>query len=401
MRSKTTLATMALLLGTALPALAAPPFGSFGGKAGPGNAAAGLLPLVGWALDDNGVQRVDVLVDGVVAGQAHYGRSRPGVTQQFPGFPDSPAPGFAFQLDTTRYLNGLHTVTARVRSTTGELATLSPRTFEFLNTTHNLKPFGRIEFPQAGAELRGNCNADPNRRFSVISGYALDLGLDENDTGVNYVELLLDRVVILHNKLDCFVDPALGGEVNCYGKRRQDLVRFYPSLKDDPHVGFRFLLDVGEVIAGGVVPGSHVLTVRAGDHDDQFANIAEIPVHLSCDDPVDNELSLGVISSPGPFHPQAGTVLFTGWALDWQGVLDVAFLVDGNLIGLATYGLPRPAEELDELFVGYPNAAFPGWTIPVDTTLISNGEHFAEIRVRDILGAETYVGRRRFVVANP
>src|SRR5688500_5415231 len=68
----------ALLL-AALPAAAAPPFGSFGGKVGGGNGAANLLFLHGWALDDDGVDSVDIFVDGVIAGRAVYGRSRPGV----------------------------------------------------------------------------------------------------------------------------------------------------------------------------------------------------------------------------------------------------------------------------------------------------------------------------------
>src|SRR4051794_32543511 len=85
------------LLGSA-PSWAAAPFGSFGGKVGGGNAGAGLLPLHGWVLDDNGIESVDVLVDGLVSGRADYGRSRPRVTAQYPGYPDSALPGFAYEL---------------------------------------------------------------------------------------------------------------------------------------------------------------------------------------------------------------------------------------------------------------------------------------------------------------
>src|SRR5215208_3341599 len=104
------------LASLAVPVLAAPPFGMFGGRVGGGNAGDGVIPLHGWALDDNGVANVDIFVDGVVSG-----RARPGVAAAFPGFPDSATAGFAFQLDTTRYLNGVHTVSARVRSKTGEV----------------------------------------------------------------------------------------------------------------------------------------------------------------------------------------------------------------------------------------------------------------------------------------
>ena len=101
---------VALALLAAAPGWAAAPFGSFGGIVGGGNAGGGLLPLTGWALDDNGVLAVDILVDGIVAARANYGRARAGVTARFPGYPDSASPGFALQLDTTHYLNGFHTV---------------------------------------------------------------------------------------------------------------------------------------------------------------------------------------------------------------------------------------------------------------------------------------------------
>src|SRR5262245_23474206 len=103
MRRNLVLAALAAALVMSAPAWAAPPSGSFGGiVAGPGatpNAGAGTLPLHGWALDDNGTLAVDFLVDGAVAGRAHLGRARAGVTDRFPGFPDSAAPGFAFELD--------------------------------------------------------------------------------------------------------------------------------------------------------------------------------------------------------------------------------------------------------------------------------------------------------------
>src|SRR4051794_22254450 len=144
-RSVTLMMVSALL--ASVPAWAAPPFGTFGGKVGGGNSGAGLLPLQGWALDDDGVGSVDVLVDGIVAGRADYGRNRPGVAVQYPGYPDSDAAGWSYFLDTTHYLNGNHRITPRVTSKTGEIVNLPTKTFQFLNVTHNLVPFGKIDFP--------------------------------------------------------------------------------------------------------------------------------------------------------------------------------------------------------------------------------------------------------------
>ncbi|HYO16130.1 MAG TPA: Ig-like domain-containing protein [Thermoanaerobaculia bacterium] len=400
MRRNVFLAAITVSLLVSVPAWAAPPFGSFGGKVGGGNSGAGLLPLHGWALDDDGIASVDVLVDGRVAGRAFYGRARAGVTQRFPGFPDSALPGFGFELDTTRYLNGLHRVAIRVRSRSGEVVTLEPRTFEFLNLTHNLQPFGKIEFPKAQAELRGNCDlADPARRFSVISGYALDSGTTEEDSGIGYVELLIDRAVWANSRVDCQFVAEAGGLTNCYGLRRLDIEQAFPGLKDSPHAGFRFVLDIGALISFFTYsPGSHLLTIRAGDHADQVKNIAEFPVTFTCDEDILNEESFGDIDQPRNGLLYHGTVRATGWALDWEGVQSVTVLVDGREIGNATIGFARP--EISFFYPGFPESAAAGWEFSFDTRTLSNGQHFLDVLVRDDAGATTFIGKRRFVVNN-
>ncbi|MFL6263922.1 MAG: hypothetical protein ACJ76Y_29890 [Thermoanaerobaculia bacterium] len=406
---------IAAALLAAVPGWAAAPFGSFGGIVGGGNSGATLLPLSGWALDDNGILAVDILVDGVVAARANYGRARAGVTARFPGYPDSASPGFALQLDTTHYLNGLHTVTARVKSRAGEVAFLEPRTINFTNVTHDLAPFGIIEFPKPQAEMRGNCDlASQARRYAVVSGYALDSGLTDFDTGVAYVELLIDRArgfdpdpplfqnpVEYSSDLACTFDPVRGGMTNCYGVRRVDIEKTYPSLKDSPHSGFRFVLDIGHLVAGGYyLQGHHVLTIRVGDHASQLRDIAEIPVTFACDQNLPNENSVGDIDLPQNGLLYHGVVTTTGWALDFNGVQSIAILVDGNGVGFATYGFARPDVFALSYYPGFPNVVNPGWRFQLDTTKLNNGEHFLDVIVTDTLGATTYIGKRRFVVNN-
>ena len=405
MKRNVILSLVAAVLLASAPAWAAAPFGSFGGIVGGGNAGAGVVPLHGWALDDDGVQAVDILVDGLVAGRASYGRARAGVTDKFPGFPDSAAPGFAFELDTTHYLNGLHTVVVRVRSKTGEVVFLPSKTFQFANVEHDLEPFGKIEFPQPQAELRGSkCNdpnPDPNRprRFSVVSGYALDAGTTADDYGIGYVELLIDRAIVANTQTDCIFVPAAGGYVDCYGLRRTDIERIFPGLKDSPHSGFRFVLDVGELIGQvGFTRGSHILTVRAADHANQSRNIAEIVVTFSCDDDGVNESSIGDIDLPRNGLLYHDTIPVTGWALDFEGVSSIKVSVDGHFVGFASGGVARP--DITSAYPGYPQSAAPGWQFSLDTTKFSNGEHFIDVIVTDVFGVETQIGKRRFVINN-
>jgi hypothetical protein len=425
MRTRLCLLTAAIaLVAAGAPAAAAAPFGHFGGKVGGGNAGSGLMPLHGWALDDGGVEAVDIVVapcappvsagrcnfnQGFVAGRANYGRSRPGVTQRYPGYPDSAAPGFAYSLDTTRYANGLYRVWPRVRSLSGEVVNLKPLLLEFLNNDTALMPFGAVEFPEAGAEMSGNCNlADPSRRYSVVSGYAMDVGMTQEDRGIGYVELLIDRAIYARSEVDCVNLPAAGGLSNCYGIRRLDLAPFFPNLKDDPHVGFRFVIDTGVLLydpdgpgpmAALYPPGHHLITIRAGDNADQIANIAEFHVTFRCAD--GNEEAIGEIVSPNPLHPQAGTVMASGWALDWEGVHSVQVLVDGIPVTYASYGLVVPGVNFAALYPGYPDSVAPGWVALIDTTALSNGEHQLEVLVIDDHGNTTFIGGRKLTVNNP
>lgn len=393
---------LAVALLISAPAWAARPFGSFGGKVGGGNSGAGILPLHGWALDDDGVERVEVLVDGVVDGRANYGRSRPGVAEKFPGYPDSNRAGWVYHLDTTHYLNGLHTITPRILSKTGEVVNLRSQRFQFGNLTHALDPFGNIEFPKHQAELRGRCDlADPARRWSIVSGYALDTGVQVQDTGVGYVELLLDGAIFANSNRDCFRLTDFNLPVNCYGLRRQDLVPSFPHLKDAPHSGFRFAMDVGFLIAGlGYSEGTHRLTIRAGDTYEQISTVDEVFVTFACDDldPFDDEESIGDIEQPLDGNMYSGIMRIKGWALDFEGVQSVEVLVDGFSVGTAVYGHARPL--ITPVYPGYPDRVFPGWEHSFDTTDFSNGEHFLEVVVTDDLGNTTYIGRRRFVIAN-
>jgi hypothetical protein len=390
----------ALAVAAAGPAHADPPFGSFGGQITGGNAGAGVMYLFGWALDDDGIAAVDIYVDGVIAGRAVYGRNRPGVGQQFPGFPDGDNAGWSFALNTTRYTNGLHTVTPRMISDIGEVRDLPSRVFEFFNTTHNLVPFGAVDQPQAHSELFGTCNPlAVNRRLTVVSGWALDVGVEQNDTGVGYVELLIDGTIFANTRTDCFFSPPLGGLTNCYGLRRFDIDRAFPDVRDAPHSGFRFVMDIGALIEFGYVEGFHVLSIRSGDVNANSSEFAEVPVTFLCDDRVGNEGAFGDIDLPTDGLVFDGVVTFTGWALDFEGVDRVRIFVDGSAVGDAVYGLLRPV--VSAQFPGFPDTAAPGWSFSLDTTTLAEGDHDLQVFVVDDDGFATLIGEREFRVENP
>ncbi len=405
-------------------AWAAAPFGDFTGLINGGNSANGVAPIAGWALADSGVLAVDIVVDGAVIGRANFGRGRPGVTKMYPNYPDSAAPGFGYELDTTQFLNGMHVVSARVESRTGVVSYLNRIRLQFTNTQADLIPFGKIEFPALGAQLYGTCTSfltnPDNRVYNIVQGYALSANTQVNQKGIGYVELLLDGALLYddfntdlgsyNSKAGCEYLPAAGGYVNCYGLYRPDLLQIYPGLKDTPNSGFRFALDIGDlmsphtlndgtVISPQYVPGSHQLDIRVGDVEGNVTDIASIAVFFTCFDFTNQDLAIGNIDNPVPGLLLGGNVIASGWALDYEGVNAVLVYVDGNLYNFAYYGLDRP--DIFSEYPNYPTSATSGWYSYIDTTQLSNGVHQLSAEVVDHNGVHTFIGKIPMTVENP
>ncbi|MBV8866619.1 MAG: S53 family peptidase, partial [Acidobacteriaceae bacterium] len=88
----------------------------------------------GWALDSNGPQivSVGVLVDGVLNGVAVYGGTRTDVCSHFPNAGGCPNVGWNYELDTTPFANGTHTLDIRALAADGSIYTGS-QTFAVAN----------------------------------------------------------------------------------------------------------------------------------------------------------------------------------------------------------------------------------------------------------------------------
>lgn len=402
MRRKLNVLLGLTLSATLLPALAgaALPFGNLEGLGGGQNAGGGILAITGWALDDDGVDRVEIFVDGVVYNVADYGQNRPGIELVFPGYPDGAQSGFGIHLDATGYDNDLHTFSARVTSNSGEQVFLNPIVIQVNNNTFSLAPFGAITFPNPSAELYGTCNLlDLTPRLSVVEGWALDVGIESGDTGVKYVELLINGGLYANTVTDCFFDAYYGGLTNCYGLPSLNIEQMHPTVANSPHARYRFVLDVGLLIEGlGYSQGFHELTIRSGDYAGNFANIAEIPVVFYCDENTGNQGSFGFIDNPENGEFTSGTTAIFGWALDADGISTVGIFLDGTFVGNASYGFPRA--DVSGVYPGYPDSAAPGWVFNLDTTLTSDGHHDLQARAVDDFGVTSIVGEVSFQIDN-
>jgi predicted amidohydrolase YtcJ len=107
------------------------PFGFLDSPA-PGEIISGIFTVYGWALNDHRpIDRVEIYLDGELIGVASYGESRPDVANAYPGKEDSPNFGYSFQLDTTLYINGSHSISALAVSSLDTKAYMVPEAVEF------------------------------------------------------------------------------------------------------------------------------------------------------------------------------------------------------------------------------------------------------------------------------
>lgn len=416
MRRKCLISLGLLAVLVAVPSLAQEQvIGFFEGPLNGFNAGSGAIGMTGWALADSGVKSVTIQVDGVDIGAAGYGIFRPLVEDQHPGFPDSSGAGFGYNLNSTDFANGQHDISAKVETFDGTVVIIpavrlggpvfpnGKMPVHFTNNTSILVPFGEINVPQRNADLFGVCDLNnPNRRYTVISGWALDLGVELHDAGVGWVELLVDGVIQANSRTGCFYSPETGGLTDCYGLQRLDIERSYPFALDAPSSGFRFVLDIGFLLNIGYVQGHHTLSIRAGDLSNQSIEIFEIPVDFFCVENQNNEPGFGFIETPRLGRAYADLIDFQGWALDWEGVSGVEVFVDGTSIGEAAYGAGlggRPG--VQGQFPGYPNAGAPVWRLSnFDTTNLSEGFHQVQVRVTDLVGISSLIGETTFFVNN-
>jgi Bacterial Ig domain len=98
-----------------------PPFGALDMPLA-GQDVTDVVSVAGWFLDDVGIARVEILLDGKPVGMASYGIRRPDVATVYPYA--SEQIGFSYPLDTRPYANGSHQLLVRAADKAGNVAVL-------------------------------------------------------------------------------------------------------------------------------------------------------------------------------------------------------------------------------------------------------------------------------------
>jgi hypothetical protein len=142
------------------------PFGSFDTPLDSA-VVTGSIPVTGWALDDIGVEKVDIYrtpVSGegyniIYIGSATFVEgARPDVELQFPEYPGNNRAGWGYMM-LTNFLpaggNGIFTLYARAIDTEGHTVNLGTKTITCDNA-NAVNPFGAIDTPPQGGTVSGN-----------------------------------------------------------------------------------------------------------------------------------------------------------------------------------------------------------------------------------------------------
>lgn len=217
-----------------------PDYGPFGYIDIPaeGTAIVGPLAVEGWSLDDRGVIRVEVFIDGQSRGLAAVGRPRPDVRQVYPSYPNAEVSGFHLETNISSLEAGPHMILVEVTDTVGQKALLGPRMVT-LAQGNNLPPFGYLDLPPEGSAYSGPME---------IGGWALD------DRGVSLVEMYVDGTKIANAM---------------YGFFRPDVEAVFPGFPGNPNSGYTAAIDTAPML-----PGTHWLMIRVIDSQGLITDMA-------------------------------------------------------------------------------------------------------------------------------
>lgn len=310
-----------------------------------GATISGTVTVSGWALDNYAntpyassatpITSVVIQIDGMSAGVASLGVSRPDVCLVMPAGPGCPNVGWVYSLNTSSLSPGLHLLSviandANVPSDTGSATQL-------VMVGQPAKVY--IDSPTQGAVVSGTVN---------VTGWAVP-NTPGQTTPINSVQVQ--------------VDGALVGNAT-YGMPRPDVCAVYPGAANCPNVGYTYSLNTA-----AYAPGAHVITVTAADGSGTGSATTSFTVIEAPSVFIDTPTQGAVVS---------GLVTVTGWAIDstqsiGSGINSVQILVDGNAAGTATYGVSRT--DVCNVYPGRPNCPNVGFTYQLNTATLTPGSH--------------------------
>ena len=302
----------------------------------------GVANFFGWSIDNVApVARVEISVDGAPVGTAFYGTNRVDVCIVYPNQVGCPNVGWSFQLDTTRFASGTHTLGAMLMSSTGAHRTASSP-FSVGNWTGNNPTRINVDVPNTSTPYAGVVG---------FGGWAI------NPTSpITTITLS--------------VDGAPVAATASYGGSRPDVCTVFQNSPGCPNVGWNASVDTAML-----ADGAHMLAVTATPASGSSTTVTASFTVANNTPANPTKLSIDLPNSPN--QVLSGMTHIAGWAFNQNNPVGVSVYVDGNYALGATYGFARP--DVCAIFsspAGCPNV---GWNGLLDTTKLANGSHVLQV----------------------
>ena len=177
------------------------------------------------------------------------------------------------------------------------------------------------------------------------------------------------------SSVQVMVDGTVVGTAT-YGISRPDVCAVYPGRPGCPNVGYSYSLNTSTLSVG-----SHTITVTATDSDGT-PDTGFLSVSVNVQPP----LPAVYIDTPAQGATVSGIVAISGWAVDSAAAVGTAIssvqvMVDGTVVGTATYGSNRP--DVCAVYPGRTGCPNVGFSYSLDTSTLTVGTHTITVTATD------------------
>ena len=290
--------------------------------------------LSGWALNISGIQKVNVVLNGIFVGNATIGQQRTDVNKAYPGYTNGENSGYNFTISNSSLIGGKNSISVEAVGNDGYIQRLV--TYVEKKT---LPPKMIIDYPRYGETF--------NNQNIVMSGWAV------NNSGIGAVKIYIDNVY----KGDAAI-----------GQSRSDVGAIYKAYPQADKSGFSYTIN-----SNSVSVGNHTITAVAIGNDgseqtqDTYINFKKPEAKMWIDSPTYNQVV------------EESDAIVSGWALNPSGVDKINVYMDGNFIGNANLGISR--EDVNKVYPGYPGGSNSGYNYIIPNNSVGNGNHTITVEV--------------------
>lgn len=290
------------------------------------------LNIDGWALNDSGINHINIYLDDKYIGKTTVKYPRTDVTNTFKNYKDSENAGFSYKYSANKLSSGSHKVKVTVVGNDG-----SEQSQERYFNINRKEPKLWIESPNNGQKVKNKIE---------IAGWTL------NDSGVDYLNL--------------YIDGKFVGKTTAKYER-YDIVNTFKDYIDGIHSGFSYNYDVSKL-----TKGSHVLKVTSVGNDG--STISQERRFI-----IDRNESKMWIESPNSDEKVTNKLRVGGWALNDSGIKNINVYVDNQFIGSTTAKYDRT--DIANAFPSYSNPLKSGFLYDLNLSKYSNGKHIIKVVV--------------------